>query len=59
MLLSESPEGSPKLMLADYLAAYEMEIAKRKAKTGTGADLMEMIRLKKRESMRFHNNGSE
>ena len=59
VLLSESPEGSPKLMLADYLAAYEMEIAKRKAKTGTGADLMEMIRLKKRESMRFHNNGSE
>lgn len=57
VILSESVEGAPKPMLRDYIAAYEMEVAKRRARSGTGADLMEIVRLKKRESERFGNNG--
>ena len=56
VLLSESIDGPPKRLLADYLESYEMEVAKIKARTGSAADLMEMIRLKKKESLRYGNS---
>ena len=46
-LLMKTPEGPPKELLGDYLAAAEMETAKLKARGGTAEDLTALLKLKK------------